>query len=231
MRRLLALLLTLALLLPCSALAAERFSYADAADARRKALEVFHICGFSSEYGNGGRNYLIRWEEPIRVCAVGSPSRTDLRQLDSFLTELSLRVPMLPPITRVDRESEAAIVLHYCRLREMPDLIPGYVSGNWGYFSIDYTGFAIRSGIICIAVDKCSQSARNHLMREELVGALGLCNDHDLYRDSILYQPWTTVQTLSEVDWIMLNMLYSPLVSPGDRWETVRDAIQRQYGL
>ncbi len=68
-------------------------------------------------------------------------------------------------------------------------------------------------------------------MMEELTGCLGLANDHNLYRDSILYQPWTTVQSLSEVDWIMLNYLYSPLVSPGDTWNTVERAIRERYGL
>ena len=230
MKRLLCLALALALL-PAAALAAGKFSYADAFDARRKALEVFHVCAFSSEYYDSGRDFIVRWEIPIRIWVSGSPSRTDLNQLDSFLTELALRVPGLPPISRVGRESDANIVIHYCKLREMPALIPSYTKGNWGYFSCHYDNYRLNSATIGVAVDKCDQRTRNHVMREELVGALGLCNDHDLYSDSILYQPWTTVQTLSEVDWIMLNYLYSPLVNPGDTWETVREAISASYGL
>ena len=46
-------------------------------------------------------------------------------------------------------------------------------------------------------------------------GSAGRTNDHYYYEDSIVYQPWTTVQQLSDVDWIMLNMLYSPLTYPG----------------
>ncbi len=231
MKRLLSVLLVFVLLLPSLALAAEKFSYSDAVDARRKALNAFRVCAFSAEYGDSGRDYLIRWDEPIRVYASGNPSRTDLRQLDDFLTELSLRVPMFPRISRVGSEGQANVVIHYCRYNEMPLLIPGYTSGNWGYFSYTYSGYNIDRIIIGIAVDKCDQQARNHLMREELVGGLGLCNDHDLYSDSILYQPWTTVQTLSEVDWLMLNMLYSPLVEPGDNWSTVERAFREFYGL
>ena len=66
-----------------------------------------------------------------------------------------------------------------------------------------------------IATDVTDQKARNHLIQEEFIGALGLLNDHFLYSDSILYQPWTTVQQPSEVDWLMLNILYSPRLSPG----------------
>ena len=44
---------------------------------------------------------------------------------------------------------------------------------------------------------------------------LGLTNDHGLYSDSILYKEWTTVGQLSDVDWLMLNMLYDPDLSCG----------------
>ena len=63
-------------------------------------------------------------------------------------------------------------------------------------------------------------------MKEELVGALGLPGDHMMYSDSILYDPWTTVQDLSDVDWRMLNLLYSPALSPGMTEEEARDALR-----
>jgi hypothetical protein len=50
---------------------------------------------------------------------------------------------------------------------------------------------------------------RDHLILEELVGALGLPGDHLKYRDSILYDGWTVTRELSEVDWQMLEILYS----------------------
>lgn len=230
MKRFIAWMLVLILLMPMLALG-EKFSATDAADARRKALRVFRICGFSSEQNNGGRDYIVRWEEPIRICVAGKPTRADLKELDGFLMELSLRVPGLPPITRVDREADANIVIHYCKLREMRDVVPDYEDGNWGSFHFTYRNYRIVGASIGIAVDKCDQRARNHLMREELVGALGLANDHEVYSDSILYQKWTTVQTLSDVDWIMLNFLYSPLVSPGDKWPEAERAIRERYGL
>ena len=53
------------------------------------------------------------------------------------------------------------------------------------------------------------------MLREELTGLFGLGNDHELYADSILYQQWTTVGQLSDVDWLMLNMLYDPDLTCG----------------
>ena len=231
MKRLLALLVLLALL-PAAVLCEETFAYTSARDARRKALAVFRVCAFTSEYGGDtARGSLIRWDEPILVFAAGTPDDEDLAELDGFLTELSLRVPLMPRLLRVDSEDRANMVIHFCPLAEMKTRIPNYTSGNLGYFSYYTAENVINRAVIGIAVDMCGRTVRNHLMREEIVGALGLANDHNVYADSILYQSWTTVQTLSEVDWIMLNMLYCPLVHPGDDWEAADRAFRAFYGL
>lgn len=52
-------------------------------------------------------------------------------------------------------------------------------------------------------------------MMEEFVGALGAANDHYLDQSSILYQLWTTVQKLTDADWLMLRMLYSSRIPAG----------------
>lgn len=94
--------------------------------------------------------------------------------------------------------------------------VDDYHEGNWGYFSYTYdSGCRMDSAKIAIATDKNSTASKRHLLREELVGAFGLTNDHELYSDSILYQEWTTVGRLSEVDWLMLNMLYDPDLTCG----------------
>jgi hypothetical protein len=46
-------------------------------------------------------------------------------------------------------------------------------------------------------------------------------SDVTLYADSIVYQPWTEVQELSEIDWLMLNMVYSPHVDSGMSYKEV----------
>ena len=69
------------------------------------------------------------------------------------------------------------------------------------------------------------QAARNHLLLEEITGGLGLANDIDTEKDSILYQPWTTTQQLSDLDWQLLNLLYDRRVTPGMDTETALRAL------
>ena len=223
-------ILLLVFLLPVWA-GAEEFTAYDAKDARRKALEPFFVCAFSSEYGDPDRDYLIRWEDPVRVYVDGTPTNADLRAVDAFLMELSLRVPDLPPITRVYTRNEANMVMYYVPLWRMEYVVPDYVDGCWGMVHFDYEGFAITNAVIGVTTDTCGQEQRDGIMREEIVNGLGLCNDHEFYSDSIIYQHDKTKYSLSDVDWIMLNYLYSPLLSPGDRWPEAERKLSEFYGL
>ena len=229
MRRWLSLVLVFMLFIPAFG-SAERFSPDNAQDAWEKAVSLFGGCAFNAPYEDEERNQLIRWVDHIRIYLAGSPTKADIRQVDEFLMELGLRVPELPWISRVEREEEANLIIHYCKLSEMEALIPQYVDGNWGMYSYSYhSNGEIFKATICIARDKANQSARNHLIREEIVGALGLTNGHEIYQDSILYRKWTTVQALSEVDWLMLNLLYSPHVFPGWNHDQTIEALRSYY--
>lgn len=229
LRRAAALLLAL-LLLPLSGLAA-KFKPKDISEARSQALSAFRVCAFSAEYGDEGRNYIVRWDQPIRIWVdpSGKQTKNDKKELESFVMELGLRVPTLPPITFTGNSALANVKIYYCKYKDMGSRIKNYVSGNWGYFSYNYADRRIQEGAVAIATDKGNQQSRNHLIKEELVGVLGLSNDHEIYADSILYQKWTTVRDLSEVDWLMLNFLYSPLLKPGDTWSTCEQALRKFY--
>lgn len=218
MKLLLVLLLTAALLAAAlPAQAAEKFTAKTALEARTKALAVFDIAALSMEFPGAGaqQGHLLRWEGGIRVYVSGKPTRQDRNTLDTLLLNLALRVPTMPNITLTENAGAANMHVYFVPLRQLKDCIPGYVEGNWGMFHYTYSNWRINEAWIGIATDVTDQQSRNHLIQEEIIGALGLPNDHYLYSDSIVYQPWTTVQQPSELDWLMLNMVYSPLVSPG----------------
>ena len=217
MKRFFAFLLVMVVLGTGLSARAEVFSASTAQEARTKALEAFDVCALSMEYPDAGaqQGHLIRWSDGIRVYIGGNPTRKDLDIISAMFLNLALRVPELPNITLVSREEDSNVQFWFVPLKQLGDFLPGYVEGNWGYFHLNYYNWMIREAQVGIATDVTDQKARNHLIQEEFTGALGLLNDHFLYSDSILYQPWTTVQQPSEVDWLMLNILYSPRLSPG----------------
>lgn len=199
--------------------------------AERLALSLLEQCAFHPEYGPEGEQPLTRWEGEIRVWVGGKTTVEDLRTLDAFLAELSLRVNGLPPLRRVRQDQNANIRIWFVPGYLLKHYIEGYVEGNWGFFHVDHPRNVSISARIGIAEDLTEQEDRNHLILEELVGALGLPGDHEIYTDSILYQGWTTTQQLSDVDWRMLNMLYSPALSPGMTWAEAEQALRLALGL
>jgi len=216
-RRLAFLLMAVLLAAAKPAQAAETFSARTAQEARIKALAVFDIAALSMEYPgeNAQQGHLIRWENSIRIHVDGRPTDQDRKTLDTLLLNLALRVPTLPNITLTSDPAAANMHVYFVPLSQMKNYVPGYVENSWGMFHYTYQNWRITETWIGIASDVTSQKDRNHLIQEEIIGALGLLNDHSIYSDSIVYQLWTVVQQPSEVDWLMLNMVYSPLVSPG----------------
>ena len=207
------------------------FRFADEKTASRKALELFHLCAFYPEYGPEEEQTLTRWETEIRIWTGGAPTREDLQVLDAFIAELGEKVPGLPGIRRVRQDTQSNIRGWFVPGYLLPHYIEGYVEGNWGFFHTLHPSGRIVSGRIGIAADLTEQEDRNHLILEELVGALGLPGDHTLYTDSILYNGWTVTSSLSEVDWRMLNMLYHPAVHPGMTWPEAQRELHDALGL
>lgn len=214
MKRMISIALILIMLVG-NALAASDFNPSSFREAKSLALECFRICAFGSEYSSS-TDKLCRWTTDIQIYVAGSPTQSDLETLDDFIMECTWRCPDMPKITRVYSASTANVIIYFVPLNTLPDYLSGYTEGNWGYFTYWYNGnHQINSAEIGIATDVTNQYQRNHIIREELFGTFGLGNDHYLYSDSIIYQPWTETQTPSEVDWLMLSMLYHNNVRPG----------------
>ena len=195
-----------------------------------RAMMIFRQCAFHPEFGPGGEQPLTRWEEEIRVWAGGSASRGDLSVLDGFLEELGQRVPGLPPVRRVKRDADANVRIWFVPEYMLKFYIDGYVDGNWGFFRYENPANVIVSARIGIAADVTEQEERNHLILEELTGALGLPGDHMFFPDSILYDGWTVTGALSEEDWTALNLLYSPALSPGMTRAEAEKALREERG-
>lgn len=180
-----------------------------------KVREAFAATAFSVEYGGAGGT-LRRWAVPIRYGVRGVPGAEDLATLEGFAAELMEKVPGLPGIREAEQGAEPNLLIHFAPLDELPALDSAYVPGNWGFFSFHYNARQeLVKGLVLIASDVTSQRERNHLLKEEITGILGLTNDHRSQEDSILYQPWTTTQDLSALDWELLSLLYSEKLSPG----------------
>ncbi len=179
----------------------------------QKALDYFMEVALKSEYhGADSKGIVKRWEQPIYIQVMGKTTKQDRACIDKFLKALG-NIQGLPPVCMVEKDGNNK--LYFVTLDKLDDVCPGYVKGNWAYTSINWTDYKIDSAISGIAYDKTNQKQRNHLIIERIADSLGLLNDCNRYPDSIFYDKWTETQKLAERDWLVIRMLYSPVIKAG----------------
>ncbi len=194
-----------------------------------KALEGFYAAAFHSEYGDTNRDAMIRWEIPLKLFVKGESTLEDMQTLHAFLESLKSNVPGLPDISFSDTESEANAVISFVPFEDMAGSLVNYVANNWGFMNCFSDDASIRYGLIAIATDVTKQTDRNHLIQEEFVNMLGLTADLDFGPESIIYQPYTITPKLSDMDYEMLNLLYSPNLTYGMSLAEAKAALQKIF--
>lgn len=194
-----------------------------------QAIEGFYAAAFHSEYGDTNRDKMIRWEIPLKLFVKGESTSDDIQTLHAFLENLKANVPSLPDISFTDKESEASVVISFVPFEDMAESLANYVDDNWGFMNCFSDDATVRYGLIAIASDVTKQADRNHLIQEEFVNMLGLTADLDFGPDSIIYQPYTTTQTLADMDYEMLNLLYSPDLKYGMSLSEAKAALEGIY--
>jgi hypothetical protein len=193
------------------------------------ALEGFYAAAFHSEYGDTDRDALIRWEIPLNLFVKGETTSEDMQTLQALLDNLKANVPGLPVISFTDTEAAANVVMSFVPFGDMAESLVNYVDNNWGFMNCFSDDTSIRYGMIAIATDVTKQTDRNHLIAEEFVNMLGLTADLDFGPDSIIYQPYTITPTLANMDYEMLNLLYSPYLTYGMSLVEAKAALEGSY--
>jgi len=189
-------------------------------------IDYFCQVALNVEYGSAN-GVLKRWEKPLRVKVSGDYTDEDYATLTDHIDTLN-GLGILPKISIVS--SDANFFIYFVPLDEMDDVIPGYVEGNWGYFYLYWgsSSYVINKAYMGIATDVTTQAARNHLILEEFTQALGLMNDSYDYEDSIFQAEWTTTQSLMDIDYMLLYMLYNDYLEAGMGEYEVRDILGKR---
>ena len=210
---------------------AKTFTAGSAYDARMKALDVFDICAYQFEKRPkpNAKEHLKRWERSIHVYVEGKPTIEDRKTLSDFLMELALRVPTLPNITIEADRKKANLFIYYVPQKQIGDYVEDHRDDEWASSYLWWNSWRINKCVVGIASDVTTQEDRNYLLKQQLVASLGFMIFHSIYSDSILYDGWYPKQKLSEVDWIMLNMLYSPMIGVNTGKQSLHNIFTRAW--
>ena len=175
-------------------------------------ISYFRDVAFGAEYGTLSR-VVRKWAGDLRIAVHGTPTAEDLEALEAVMTDLRsvMRGRRVVVVTE-----DPNLNLYFAPESEFSTIDPNYQPTNYGFFWVWWGADQklIRSQIL-ISSTGITQEARSHLIREEITQSLGLMNDSWRFPESIYYQGWTSTTSYTDLDFIVLEMLYRDEITAG----------------
>jgi hypothetical protein len=187
-------------------------------------IDYFQQIAFGFEYGTASE-IIRKWDENPRLQVFGVPTTEDREVLNDVISELNL----LTEEVQIEMvEADPTMEVHFVPLSQFSEILPSYVPGNWGYFSVWFDGGGkIYRVVVLLASDAVNQEGRSHLIREEVTQGLGLAKDSNQYSTSIFFGQWTTTQTYDPIDKVLIEMLYRPQLLRGMEYRPAVDVLRK----
>ena len=171
------------------------------------------VCLGAEYIHSGDPSLLQKWEEPIAYILHGDPTAEDLDTLSGFTAWLNT-IEGFPGISRTEDAAAANLRIHFCSQEMLLELMGQQFTGLDGAVTFWYQEDAIYDAIICCRTD-LDQHLRNSVILEEVYNCLGPIQDTYLRPDSIIAQEFSTTQSLTKVDELILKLLYHPRMTCG----------------
>ena len=166
------------------------------------------VC-LDAEIVNGGDpSRLQKWDVPIRYAVFGNPTQEDTAVLTGFVDWLNT-LEGFPGMAPAEESHEINLRIYFCSQEELLSIMGENFTGMDGAVTFWYEQDEIYDATICICSDM-DQYLRNSVILEEIYNGLGPIQDTSLRPDSIIYADFTQPQELTEMDELILRLLYHP---------------------
>ena len=177
---------------------------------------------------SGDPSVLQKWDEPIYYQINGQCTVEDEAVLQQFTQWLNT-IEGFPGMNEVQEDSMPNLQIYFCSQQEMIEHLGenfSYMDGGITFWYDDAD--RIYNAIICYRTD-LDQYLRNSVILEEIYNGLGPIQDTTLREDSIIYSEFTTPQALTQVDELLLKLLYHPLMQCGMNSDECEAVIRQLY--
>lgn len=200
-----------------------------------EVIAWFEEAVLSSEYTtNESQSRLVqKWTEPIVWSFSGEYTASDEAFLTEFFEQMN-DVPGFPGFVRASDPDEAAMRLIWCEKEEfyaqMGESIHGEDATGAATYWYDLETNSICSALICYRNDALTDDVtRRSVLLEEIVNSIGLGNDSETRTDSIIYQYDSSATELSDVDWLIIRLLYGTPIRCGMDADACAEIIRQVY--
>lgn len=195
-------------------------------------IEYFNEVVLSMEYttGDGDESLVQKWKKPIYYCIEGSATDTDLAVLNTLFEELN-QINGFPGIFPADGEHFANLTIWFLDQYNFNLQFSSVINGEAAEGAVQFWYYTLSNEIYKGQVGyrtDISQEIRNSVLLEEIVNLLGL-SDTVIRSDSIVYQYSSDATELSEIDWVILKLLYNSQIRRGMDADACRAVLERLY--
>jgi len=185
------------------------------------------VCLNAEMINSGDPSVIQKWTQPLFYCVSGNSTQEDLAVLNDFALWLN-QMETFPGIYPVEETAQANLRIYFCDQEELLSRMGSQFSGTDGAVTFWYNNDEIFDAIICIRTD-LDQVLRNSVILEELYNCLGPIQDTALRPDSIIYSGYSEPQALTQMDELLLNLLYHPDITCGMDMAACGEVIRRLY--
>lgn len=195
-------------------------------------LVYFEEVALRMEYtdGLGDATLVQKWAAPIRYRIYGNPTQEDWAVLEDLFTQLN-EIPGFPGIYAAADDEPENLTLSFLSPEAFTISFSEAINGEDAYGAAQFWYYTdtneIHTANIGYRTD-IDQTTRTSILVEEIVNVLGL-SDTELRTDSITYQHSNENTALSEIDWLILKLLYDPAIQCGMDFDKCSPIIQQLY--
>lgn len=185
------------------------------------------VCLDAEMINSGNPTVLQKWQAPIQYMIYGDPTDEDLATIHGMEAWLNT-IEGFPGMQQTQDAVLANLRIHFCSEQEMMDLMGEQFVGLDGAVTFWYEQDVIFDAIICCRAD-LDQHLRNSVILEELYNGLGPVQDTELRKDSIIYAEYAEPQRLTQMDELILRLLYHPGLICGMDADQCAEMIRQLY--
>ncbi len=179
-------------------------------------ISYFNETVMSSEYYDGDEPECLRkWQAPISYFLEGNVTEEDLALIERLTGTLN-EITGFPGIHAAAKEEDANLVIRILPTDEYTEYALERIGdeNTDGYATGWYSGYVYSQGEVGIC-DDIDRETKNSVILEEIIQCMGIFNDSYTYPDSLFYQGFNTPQWPTDMDWLMVQLLYCPELEPG----------------
>lgn len=196
---------------------------------QQQMFDYFEEIVLNMEYSTGDSSVVQKWNEPLCYRIYGAATKKDLEVLTDLFEQLN-KVEGFPGIYAADSEQEN-LTICFLEPEDFNNSFSSCINNEDAYGATEFWYYNATNEIYTARIGyrtDIDQATRVSILIEEVINMLGI-SDTVLREDSIVYQYSNDNTALSDIDWVILKLLYNPKIKCGMNADSCHEILRKLY--